>query len=115
MSKEIYPVEIRQDVANQKYDAWLGDQLVGLVVYGRARSRYVLTHAAVLPEFQHHGVGYQLISQTLDDIRSQGSTVTIICPVVREFIDRYPEYEDVIDRAEPGIKSRRPATAPTRA
>jgi hypothetical protein len=105
MTNEHLEVDVLDDKAGGKYDAWLGEQPVGLVVYGKTGSRYVLTHAAVLPEYQHHGIGFQLISRTLQDIRAQGGTATIICPAVREFIDRHPEYEDVVDKREPGIRS----------
>lgn len=106
VERDDFRVEVRNDEANTKYDAWLGDDLVGMIVYGKSGGRYVLTHAAVLPEFQGHGVGHQLISGTLDDIRSQGSRITVICPVVREFIDRHPEYEDLIDPEHPGVRSK---------
>jgi hypothetical protein len=32
-------------------------------------------------------------------------TVTIICPIVRTFIDNHPEYEDLVDRKRPGVKT----------
>ena len=34
----------------------------------------------------------------------QGKTVTILCPIVRAFIDRNPEYADLIDDQRPGVR-----------
>ncbi|MFF1632440.1 GNAT family N-acetyltransferase [Leifsonia sp. NPDC058248] len=106
---DTFEVDVRRDEPNSKYDAWLGDRLAGVVVYeGSDGGRLLITHAAVLPEFQHHGVGGRLISRTLQDIRDRGAKVTIVCPVVRDFIDRHPEWEDVVDPDEPGVPSKAP-------
>jgi predicted GNAT family acetyltransferase len=92
---DTFDVDVRRDEPNSKYDVSDGGRLL-------------LTHAAVLPEFQHHGVGSQLIGRVLLDIRDRGSKVTIVCPVVRDFIDRHPEWEDVVDPDEPGVTSKAP-------
>jgi predicted GNAT family acetyltransferase len=98
---------IQHDEANQKYDAMLPDgTLVGLLVYEYSGHRMVLTHAAIQDDWRHRGFGYQLISTVLNDVRGRGEQVTIICPVVRDFVDRHPEYSDVVDPAHPGIESR---------
>lgn len=39
----------------------------------------------------------------LDDVRAQGKTVTIMCRIVRTFIERNPEYADLIDPEHPGV------------
>lgn len=59
---------------------------------------------AVLPEFRGHGVATDLIVHVLDDIRASGRTVTVVCPVVREVIDRYPQYQDLLDPTHPGVQ-----------
>lgn len=99
-------IEIRNDQADGKFEAWLGDQLVGVVVYERNGQRYLLTHAAVLPEYQHHGIGNRLIGGVLQTIRDEGATATIICPSVRTFVDHHPDYADVVDAAYPGVPSK---------
>ena len=100
-----FEVDVRNDEADGKFDAWLGDRLVGVVVYERSAGRYLLTHAAVLPEYQHHGIGNRLIGQVLAAIRAEGATATIICPTVRTYLDRHPDEADVVDPDYPGIPS----------
>jgi hypothetical protein len=48
----------------------------------------------------------ELIRQVLDDVRAQGKTVTIMCPIVRSFIDRNTEYAELVDAAHPGVTRR---------
>ncbi|MGW7824566.1 hypothetical protein ACWGLF_42375 [Streptomyces puniciscabiei] len=38
----------------------------------------------------------------LNEIRESGKKITIICPVVGEFIARHPQYLDLIDKVHPG-------------
>ena len=44
----------------------------------------------------------ELVARVLDEIRESGKKITIICPVVGEFIARNPEYLDLIDKVHPG-------------
>jgi predicted GNAT family acetyltransferase len=46
-----------------------------------------------------------MIRRILDTVRSQNRTVTIICPIVRTFIDAHPEYEDLVNVHHPGVKN----------
>jgi predicted GNAT family acetyltransferase len=57
----------------------------------------------VFPEFRKQGVATELIRRVLDDVRAQGKTATIMCPIVRTFVEHYPEYADVIDPKHPGV------------
>jgi predicted GNAT family acetyltransferase len=103
-------IDVRKDEPRRTYRAMVGGDLAGIVTYDRAGAgRIVLTHTAVLPEFQHRGVGSTLISRVLDDIRSSGEKATIVCPAVRDFIDHHLEYSDVVDPRQPGIE---PSSAP---
>ncbi|HEY4269328.1 MAG TPA: GNAT family N-acetyltransferase [Galbitalea sp.] len=58
--------------------------------------------AAVFPEFRGQGIATELIRRVLDDVRAHGKTVTIVCPIVRTFIERNPEYTDLVSPKQPG-------------
>jgi GNAT superfamily N-acetyltransferase len=55
------------------------------------------------PEFRKQGIATELIRRVLDDVRAQGKTVTIMCRIVRTFIERNAEYADLIDPEHPGV------------
>ena len=67
----------------------------------------MLVAAAVFPEYRRQGVATELIRRVLDDMRTRGNTITILCPIVWAFIDRNPEYTDLIDPALPGLRKNR--------
>jgi predicted GNAT family acetyltransferase len=91
------------------YEAISGDTVIGGLTYNVAGgNRLVLVAAAVFPEYRGQGVATELIRRVLDDIRTRGNTVTILCPIVWAFIDRNPEYNDLVDPALPGLRKTQP-------
>ncbi|WP_431278675.1 GNAT family N-acetyltransferase [Leifsonia poae] len=86
------------------YDAIVGDrEVAGLTFNVAGDDRLVLLGTSVFPEFRKRGIATELIRRVLDDVRAQGKTVTILCPIVRTFIDNNPEYADLIDSEHPGV------------
>ncbi|GAA2085356.1 hypothetical protein GCM10009840_23040 [Pseudolysinimonas kribbensis] len=89
------------------YDAIVGDREVGVLTYNRVGDdRLVLLATSVFPEFRKQGVATELIRRVLDDVRAQGKTVTILCPIVRTFIENNPEYADLVNTEHPGVVRR---------
>ena len=90
---------------NGIYEAFVGDTEIGGITYSLTGDRIVLLAASVFPAFRHQGVATEMIRRVLDDVRAQGKTTTIICPIVRTFIDNHPQYEDLVDLKHPGVKN----------
>jgi len=101
-----YELDITHDADLAVYRAWINDDEVAMLAYKIVGHRVVLLSTSVLPGFRQHGIASALIAHVLDDIRGSGRTVTVICPAVREFMDHYPQYEDLLDRNRPGVRSR---------
>jgi predicted GNAT family acetyltransferase len=94
-----------------EYEAIVGDREIAAVPYDVATDRrLVLLATSVFPEFRNQGVATELIRRVLDDVRAQGKTVTVMCPVVRTFIQRNPAYLDLIDTDHPGVTIAAPPT-----
>ncbi|MGX1548804.1 GNAT family N-acetyltransferase [Streptomyces adustus] len=96
------------DVVNDEkagvYEARAGGAKVagGLTYQVAGENRLVLLATSVFPEFRNRGIATELIRRVLDDVRVQGKTVTLTCPVVRTFIERNPAYADLVDPEHPG-------------
>lgn len=93
-------------VDNEKegiYEAFVGDRSLGGITYSLKPDRIILQAAAVYPEFRHQGIATDMIRQVLDDIRRREMTATIMCPIVRSFIEKNPEYADLINPDHPGV------------
>lgn len=77
-----------------------------LVVEGHLAATYyelsdgVITfiHTEVPPELGGKGVGSALIKDALDQVRAEGLKVIPECPFVKAYIDKHPEYADLLKR-----------------
>jgi predicted GNAT family acetyltransferase len=66
----------------------------GLAAYRRRGDRIVFTH--IDPAFEGHGVGSALAKAALDDVRARGLRAVPLCPFIRAWIDRHPDYEVLV-------------------
>lgn len=83
-----------------RYELWLDDKRVGELRYTREDDGHlVLVHTEVDPSVEGHGLGNTLIEGALADIRERGLTMTPFCPFVRRYLERHPEAEDLVHRA----------------
>ena len=82
---------------NSRYEIRDGDRLLGQAVYQRRGDQVVFTHTEVETDEEHSGLGSTLVRAALDDVRSKGGTVVPMCSFVRGWIERHPEYRDLVD------------------
>jgi predicted GNAT family acetyltransferase len=66
--------------------------------YTIAGNVLALLHTEVPPELRRHGVASSLAKTALDWARENGKKVDVICPSVADYIDKHPEYRDVVLR-----------------
>ena len=79
-----------------RYEARLGDDVAGFAQYEVEDGRFVLTHTEVDPAFEGRGVGGTLVRGVLDDVRRRGNPVEVRCPFARSWIERHPDYQDLV-------------------
>jgi predicted GNAT family acetyltransferase len=101
-------IEVVDEPSRQRYEARIGASLVGFIEYRAVRGRLILVHTEVLPPAEGRGVGTRLVTATLDDVRTRGLRITVKCPFVAAYLERHPEYRDLLVR--PG---GRPAEDPS--
>lgn len=61
-----------------------------------------LTHTEIDPAREGRGLGGTLVRGALDDARSRGLAVLPLCPFVKAWIGRHPDYADLVHRAPRG-------------
>lgn len=103
----VFDFYVVNDEKSGIYEAIVGDtEIAGLPYTLAGNNRLVLLATSVFPDFRKQGVATELIRRVLDDVRARGKTVTIMCPIVRTFIEHNPEYADLIDADHPGVNNR---------
>jgi uncharacterized protein len=79
-----------------RYELLLDGRRIGLLAYHRRKNRIALTHTEVTTACEGRGFGSRLAAAALDDAREQGLAVVPLCPFIAGYIDRHPEYRDLV-------------------
>ncbi len=82
--------------ARHRYEAHAGGAAAGFVAYRREGDVITLVHTEVDDAYEGKGVGGALVRGALDDARSRGLTVVPVCPFVRSWLERHPDYADLV-------------------
>ncbi len=86
---------IRDHPDKSRYEMIVGGTLAGYVRYCRSEGMITLTRTRCEPYFEDGWTSSRLIRFALDDARRRGVSVVAMCPTVRGWIARHPDYQDV--------------------
>jgi len=91
---------VRNDPEAHRYEIRDGETLLGIAAYEHRGNTWVFTHTEVDQNSGRSGLGSTLVRSALDDVRSQGGTIVPQCPFVRGWIERHPDYADLVLKSE---------------
>jgi predicted GNAT family acetyltransferase len=86
---------ITDHAAASRFELTIGDA-IAFVDYRRAGAVLVLTHAEVPPQLEGRGVGSRLVQAVLELLRARGERVVPRCPFIARYIERHPQYQDLL-------------------
>jgi len=86
---------ITDNKAEQEFE-WVVDGHHAFAAYQREGDRIVFTHTLVPKAIGGRGIAGRLIRFALDSARDQGLKVVPHCPYVKAWIDKHPEYRDLL-------------------
>lgn len=64
--------------------------------YMRVGNTLIFTHTEVPEALEGQGVGSALVKYALEYVRTEGLTASPLCPFVKSYIQRHPEYQDLV-------------------
>ncbi|MEU9844295.1 GNAT family N-acetyltransferase [Actinomadura sp. NPDC048032] len=88
--------EISDNAEQSRYEIRVDGDLAGFAEYERGEGTVVFTHTEVDSAFEGKGVGSALARGALDDVRSKGFSVVPLCPFIKKWIDRHPDYHGLV-------------------
>ena len=79
-----------------RYEARIDGELAGFAEYQLTDELVVFTHTEVDDRFEGQGVGSALARYGLDEVRASGRRALPLCPFIKGWIDKHPDYADVV-------------------
>jgi hypothetical protein len=90
-------VEVRNNPAEHRYEAWLDGRLLATTTYRLGDGQIVFEHTKVFEQPWPHSVGSALIYGAMDNVWDDGSlTVVPRCPFVAEWIKWHFTYQHLL-------------------
>ncbi len=95
MDIDVESLPIRNNEADGAFEIEL-DGHVAKLEYVRRGDVIYYPHTFVPRELEGHGIAARLAKYALDYARANGLSVVPRCPYVRSYLERHPEYQDLV-------------------
>jgi len=89
------PDDVRDNPTHHRFELDVDGHLA-VAYYKLSPGEITFTHTEVPPELGGRGIGSKIASGALDLVRSRGLNVVAECPFIAGFIDKHPEYSDLL-------------------
>ena len=89
--------EVRDNRDRSRYELVVDGEVAGFVQYSMRGGRLILVHTEIDEARAGHGLASILVSGVLDDVRRRRLRIVPICPFVEGYIERHPQYDDLVD------------------
>ena len=90
-------IEVHHNPQRSRYEVTVDGEPAGFAAYRDTDGAQVFTHTEVDDAFEGQGVGSALARGALDDVRDRGGRLVPLCPFIAAYIDRHPQYADLVD------------------
>lgn len=88
--------KVTHDTTAERYLITVDGRDAGYADYIQGDGVRDFHHIVIDPEFRGQGLSKPLIQAALDDTRAAGDKVRPLCSAVAGFIEKHPEYRDLV-------------------
>jgi hypothetical protein len=92
-------IRVEDAPERERFEIYDGDELAGYTAYRYNGDLIAFMHTQIEPEREGQGMASQLILYALESARERGLEVLPFCPFVNGYIQRHPEWQDIIPPA----------------
>lgn len=89
-------LRVVEDADRGRFDLWQEDQFIGFAGYELNDDLMIFQHTIVDEKFGRRGYARALVTLVLESARSRGWKVLPVCSYVLDYLERYPEYKDLV-------------------
>ena len=89
-------ITLTHNAADNRYEVRKDGAVAAHADYDLADGIVVLIHTKVLPAHEGQGLASKLAKFALDDVRRRGLKVTPQCEFMATYVERHPEYAELV-------------------
>jgi hypothetical protein len=90
-------ITVRNTPQHRRYEILDGDAIIGKAHYlphdGPKGPERIFYHTTVSEDYAGEGLAARLVQESLDDTLAAGITVVPVCPYVRTWLRKHPDYQ----------------------
>jgi len=90
-------IEVVAVPEERRYEILVDGARAGHAEYVRKGGLVIFTHTEIDPAFEGQGIGSKLARGSLDAVRAEGAPVVPLCPFIAGYVEKHPEYDDLVD------------------
>ena len=91
-------VEVVDVPEKSRVEIRVDGELAGFTDYSRLGGRMIFRHTEIRDAYEGRGLGSKLAQGALDHARANGHPVVPLCPFIASYIERHPDYQDLVDQ-----------------
>ena len=95
-ARDTADLRVEDNSEEARFEAFVGSERAGFTTYHAQPGLITLLHTEIDPAFEGQGIGSRFVAEILDDARRRDLHVLPICPFVRAFLQKNPDYADLI-------------------
>lgn len=93
---------VTNNTALQRFEVRIGDQLA-VLNYRKDGNHVTFIHTGVPQDLEGRGIGSAIAHDALEYAKTEGLEVVPLCPFVRGYIEKHPEYRSMVSRNYRGL------------
>lgn len=97
MTLDLNTIEVTENEDKKRFEAQVGD-LTAVMYRYYSDDSIVITHTKVPDELTGQGLAGHMAKNVLDESRQRGLSVVPVCPYLAAYIERHPEYQDMVKK-----------------
>ena len=100
MSEETPQFVIKQNEAARRFELKVDEHMARVDYVMLGPSQIIFTHTIVPFSLKGQGIATALAKHVLDYARENNLKVIPQCPFIRSYIERHPEYQDLVPKSD---------------
>lgn len=97
---------VSRQTGPDRFEIAVDGEVAGFAEFTDRGDRRIFPHTEIAPEFGGRGLGGAVVRAALEATRDEGLSVVPLCPFVGKYIERHPEFAELVVKPRPEDLSR---------